>query len=192
MVEFTPPSEPQPQWGWNDLQRNDPLETRSLETFLGDAPPVPAPHAGFVLVLPERLRAQMIEHAGRWVVHEQAGILLGRAWRDPRGFVFTVIAAALPVEEAEATIAQVKMRAAAWPSVWRELQQNPGQQIIGWYHSHPGYGIFLSATDRTTQNAYFSAPWQVAVVVDPVRGQLGVFAGTDADPLPQSTILSIT
>ncbi len=196
MVEFNRQSETAAPWAWNDLQRNEPLETRPLEMFLHDEPPAPAPtptphQAGFALVLPRSLRAQMIEHAGRWVTHEQAGILLGRAYQDPRGFQFTVLAAALPVEDAEASIAQVKMRAAAWPAIWKGLQQNPGQQIIGWYHSHPGYGIFLSATDRTTQNAYFAAPWQVAVVVDPVRGEFGVFAGCDPDPVPDAAIFSV-
>ena len=189
MVEFNPQSEPPQRWGWNDLQQVDPLEVRALQSFLNEGQP--APQAGFALVLPEWLRAQMIEHAGRWVVHEQAGILLGRAYRDPQGFVFTVLAAALPVEDAEASIAQVKMRAASWPSIWRGLLQNPGQEMIGWYHSHPGYGIFLSATDRITQNAYFAAPWQIAVVMDPVRGELGAFAGDNPDPLPDAAILSV-
>ena len=191
MVEFNPQSEAAAPWAWNDLQRNEPLETRSLESFLGEEQDASTHTAGFALVLPTYLRAQMTEHAGRWVAHEQAGILLGRAYRDPRGFQFTVLAAALPVEDAEASIAQVKMRAAAWPAIWQGVQQNPGQQIIGWYHSHPGYGIFLSATDRTTQNAYFAAPWQVAVVVDPIRGEFGVFAGCDADPLPDAAIFLV-
>ncbi len=191
MVEFNTQSEPLPYWGWNDLQQVDPLEVRALASFLGEGQAAPMPDAGFALVLPERLREQMIEHAGRWVAHEQAGILLGRAYRDPLGFVFTVLAAALPVADAEASIAQVKMRAASWPSIWRGLLQNPGQQILGWYHSHPGYGIFLSATDRTTQHAYFAAPWQVAVVVDPVRGEFGVFAGCNPDPLSDTAVLSV-
>jgi proteasome lid subunit RPN8/RPN11 len=26
--------------------------------------------------------------------------------------------------------------------------------IIGWYHSHPGYGIFMSDTDIQTQSRF--------------------------------------
>ncbi|KAG8347086.1 putative metallopeptidase [Trypanosoma vivax] len=41
---------------------------------------------------------------------------------------------------------------------------------IGWYHSHPGYGCFLSRTDVDTQRLSQAAqdPW-LAIVIDPVR-----------------------
>lgn len=44
------------------------------------------------------------------------------------------------------------------------------ENAIGWYHSHPGYGCWLSGTDVTTQMTYqqFEEPW-LAVVVDPKR-----------------------
>lgn len=42
--------------------------------------------------------------------------------------------------------------------------------IIGWYHSHPGYGCWLSGIDVGTQasNQQFTDPF-LAIVVDPVR-----------------------
>lgn len=44
--------------------------------------------------------------------------------------------------------------------------------MVGWYHSHPGYGCWLSGIDVSTQmmNQQFQEPW-LAVVVDPVRTQ---------------------
>ncbi len=41
---------------------------------------------------------------------------------------------------------------------------------MGWYHSHPGYGCWLSGIDVGTQmtNQQFQEPW-VAIVVDPIR-----------------------
>jgi 26S proteasome regulatory subunit N11 len=47
--------------------------------------------------------------------------------------------------------------------------------IVGWYHSHPGYGCFLSETDVATQKAMFSGASHVAMVVDPVKEQAGAF-----------------
>jgi proteasome lid subunit RPN8/RPN11 len=41
--------------------------------------------------------------------------------------------------------------------------------IVGWIHSHPSYGCFLSQTDINTQNRFFSAPFNIAMVVDPLR-----------------------
>ena len=42
--------------------------------------------------------------------------------------------------------------------------------VIGWYHSHPGYGCWLSGIDVNTQkdNQKFLSMF-VAVVVDPLR-----------------------
>jgi hypothetical protein len=48
-------------------------------------------------------------------------------------------------------------------------------QIVGWYHSHPTYGIFLSDRDRFIHEHFFSGPGQVAHVVDPVLEIEGVF-----------------
>lgn len=44
------------------------------------------------------------------------------------------------------------------------------ENVVGWYHSHPGYGCWLSGIDCSTQmmNQQFQEPW-LAVVVDPVR-----------------------
>ncbi len=51
----------------------------------------------------------------------------------------------------------------------------PGQRIVGWYHSHPRFGIFLSAHDLYMQSAFFAQPWQVGYVFDPVQAQRGFF-----------------
>ncbi len=189
MVESKAGQSSQNSWVWNDLHAAEGLLSRPLRDCIGSLSLTVEPLPLFVLVLPERLKAQMIEHAGRWITHEQAGILLGRAYRDPSGTVYTVLTAAVPVDDTEASIAQVKLRASSWPSIWRELLQDSEQEMVGWYHSHPGYGIYMSATDQNTQNNYFSAQWQIAVIVDPVRREFGAFAGNSADPLPDSAIL---
>lgn len=44
------------------------------------------------------------------------------------------------------------------------------EKIIGWYHSHPGYGCWLSGIDVQTQSTHqqYEDPY-LAIVVDPVR-----------------------
>lgn len=43
------------------------------------------------------------------------------------------------------------------------------ENAIGWYHSHPGYGCWLSGIDVNTQmlNQQYQEPW-VAVVVSSI------------------------
>jgi 26S proteasome regulatory subunit N11 len=45
-----------------------------------------------------------------------------------------------------------------------------GLYIVGWYHSHPGIGVFMSAIDYATQLNYQRLyPKSVALVIDPVE-----------------------
>ena len=58
----------------------------------------------------------------------------------------------------------------------------PNLRVIGWIHTHPGLGIFLSPIDVTTYNQMLSASPDdrfVAVVVDPLMGEDGVFLTPD-------------
>lgn len=65
------------------------------------------------------------------------------------------------------------------------------ENAIGWYHSHPGYGCWLSGIDVNTQmmNQMYQEPW-LAIVVDPVRTQasgkvnLGAFRTYPEDYTP--------
>jgi len=56
--------------------------------------------------------------------------------------------------------------------------QYPEDLVIGWYHSHPGYGLFLSDTDLFTQRLIFREWFNVALVVDHLRNEHGFFALT--------------
>jgi len=46
---------------------------------------------------------------------------------------------------------------------------------VGWYHSHPGFGVFLSEHDMFIQENFFSSPQQVAWVFDPHTDEEGCF-----------------
>jgi|GEM_PF-315390 len=50
-----------------------------------------------------------------------------------------------------------------------------GKVVIGWYHSHPDYGAFLSPRDVAVHTNRLPQPWNVALVIDPLRGEGGFF-----------------
>jgi len=61
------------------------------------------------------------------------------------------------------------------------------ENVVGWYHSHPGFGCWLSNVDINTQKACFQSlnPRTVAVVIDPiqsVRGKVEIDAFRLIDP----------
>ncbi len=47
--------------------------------------------------------------------------------------------------------------------------------IIGWAHSHPSFGCFLSSTDVQTQQDLFNEEFNIAMVVDPLARENGFF-----------------
>ncbi len=49
-------------------------------------------------------------------------------------------------------------------------RERPGLSIVGWYHSHPGFDLFLSTIDIETQKRYqMMFPKAVAMVIDPLE-----------------------
>lgn len=66
------------------------------------------------------------------------------------------------------------------------------ETVVGWYHSHPGFGCWLSSVDINTQQSFEQlTPRAVAVVVDPIQSVKGKVV-IDAFRLisPQSLMMS--
>ena len=65
---------------------------------------------------------------------------------------------------------------ATWAAMTRRAEEDyPGELVVGWQHTHPGLGVFLSAYDLFIHRHFFSQPWQIALVVDPRARQCGFF-----------------
>ncbi len=58
--------------------------------------------------------------------------------------------------------------------------------VLGWYHSHPGHGCFMSETDVETQQGLFPEPYHAAIVVDPIQTEWEAYAlaGDEVAPIP--------
>lgn len=68
-------------------------------------------------------------------------------------------------------------------------QTNRLQSVVGWYHSHPGFGCWLSHVDCETQKSFENIDNRaIAVVVDPIQSVRGkvvmdAFRLINADPM---------
>ncbi|HSZ55644.1 MAG TPA: Mov34/MPN/PAD-1 family protein [Tepidisphaeraceae bacterium] len=106
---------------------------------------------------------------------EVCGVLVGTLFRDaigPWGFV----AANLRGNYAAGRNAQVTFTSETWTDIHHQMEERfPRQRILGWYHSHPGFGIFLSDMDLFIHEHFFSGPCQIAFVDDPKGGDRGLF-----------------
>ncbi len=53
-------------------------------------------------------------------------------------------------------------------------QTHRQEMVVGWYHSHPGFGCWLSSVDINTQTTFEQLnPRCAAVVIDPVQSVKG-------------------
>lgn len=105
-----------------------------------------------------------LEHALRGGSIEVMGMLIGTIMND-QFVIFDVFE--LPVEGTETRVnAQTESYEYMVQYVDEMLPVN--QNIVGWYHSHPGYDCWLSSIDMHTQqlNQNFQDPY-VAIVIDP-------------------------
>ena len=113
---------------------------------------------------------------------EQGGILFGNAYEDRQHGIYVEITAAVAALSTLGTAAYLQFTSASWQSIMDYAEINhPEENIIGWYHSHPNLGVFMSGTDMRTQEAFFYHPWSVSIVRDPVRARTGYLLGDKAE-----------
>jgi proteasome lid subunit RPN8/RPN11 len=130
----------------------------------------------------DRKTADAIErHALRDTDVELGGILLGRECVDDQtGEPFVWITQALEAKHYENTQASFTYTHDSWEEITRERDARfPDLDIVGWYHTHPDFGVFLSSHDLFIHHNFFAQPLQIAYVVDPIRQTRGFFQWRD-------------
>ena len=106
---------------------------------------------------------------------EVCGVLVGDVYRDENG-PYVYVEAMIRGHHAGSQFAQVTFTAETWEHLQNTMDREyPEQRIIGWYHTHPGFGVFLSPMDLFIHENFFSASEQVAFVLDPLSGDQGMF-----------------
>ncbi|XP_015885309.2 COP9 signalosome complex subunit 5a [Ziziphus jujuba] len=111
---------------------------------------------------------KMVVHARSGGTIEVMGLMQGKTDGDA---IIVMDAFALPVEGTET---RVNAQADAYEYMvdYSQINKQAGrlENVVGWYHSHPGYGCWLSGIDVSTQmlNQQYQEPF-LAVVIDPTR-----------------------
>lgn len=111
---------------------------------------------------------KMVIHAQSGGNIEIMGLMQGRVDANT---IIVMDSFALPVEGTETRV-NAQSQAYEFMTNYTETCEAVGrmEKVVGWYHSHPGYGCWLSGIDVSTQslNQQFQEPF-VAVVIDPIR-----------------------
>ncbi|VDM33410.1 unnamed protein product [Hydatigera taeniaeformis] len=114
---------------------------------------------------------KMLKHGRAGVPMEVMGLMLGEFVDDYTVTVVDVFA--MPQSgtgvsvEAVDPVFQAKM-------IDMLKQTGRPEMVVGWYHSHPGFGCWLSGVDMNTQQSFEAlSDRAVAVVVDPIQSVKG-------------------
>ncbi|KAI6006444.1 JAB1/Mov34/MPN/PAD-1 ubiquitin protease-domain-containing protein [Pisolithus marmoratus] len=138
---------------------------------------------------------KMVIHARSGVPHEIMGLMQGKVIGDS---IVIVDSFALPVQGTETRVNAASEANEYMVTYVQESEKVKRlENVVGWYHSHPGYGCWLSGIDVDTQmnNQRFQDPF-VAVVIDPNRTisagkvDIGAFRTYPKDFTPPSTSAS--
>lgn len=145
------------------------------------------PKPGELPVFLDRVAADAIErHALRDTSVELGGILLGKECLDEvTGLPFVLVSKSLEAKHYQNTQASFTYTHETWEEITRERERlHPDLDIVGWYHTHPDFGIFLSGLDLFIHRNFFPQPLQVAYVVDPIRQERGFFQWKGDEIIP--------
>src|SRR6266849_3260350 len=111
------------------------------------------------------------QHARGQSKTEVCGVLIGRE-NEGRLEIDACIAGANAAQAGS----HVTFTQDTWEHIYKvKDSEYPDDRIVGWYHSHPGFGVFLSDHDTFIHKNFFSSMLQVAWVYDPHSDEEGCF-----------------
>jgi proteasome lid subunit RPN8/RPN11 len=119
--------------------------------------------------------AEVDFHAHSDLGREVGGVLLGRVVRY-QAQTFVEVLAAMPAPSDDHGPVHFTFSADTWAYINKQRdKQYRHLDIIGWFHTHPDLGVFYSSDDVVVHSAAFTLPWQIGLVVDPVRQEASFF-----------------
>ncbi len=117
----------------------------------------------------------IMQHANSSYDKEVGGLLIGKVYERIDKFLVH-IERAIEDKLGESSAATYSFTHQSWSRLIRIVEEEyTSLRIVGWYHSHPKFGIFYSQVDKKSHQIYFNKPWMVGIVVDPVRYSAGFF-----------------
>ena len=132
------------------------------------------------ILLDEAPLRAMQAHALSSLDREVAGVMVGRQpEKQPDGRYVVHVIDSIVAKHTVMQGASVTYTPESWrymtDTLW-ERYPDESALIVGWYHTHPGFGIFLSGMDLFIHQNFFTQIWHVAYVLDPRARTSGFFA----------------
>ncbi|MCO6492272.1 MAG: hypothetical protein J5I98_27895 [Phaeodactylibacter sp.] len=105
---------------------------------------------------------------------EIGGFLLGHFYPSENGDYQVAVTTFIPITPEKNDRYTVKFGDKAWSELDDAFRQYPGQRLLGWFHTHPGHGLFLSNADIDVHKYSFDKKYQFALEIDPTTPRCDV------------------
>lgn len=136
------------------------------------------------IFLTEAILREVIDWSKTDLHHELGGVFVGDLYSH-KGMPWLEVAGYIKARHYENTAASFRFTHDSFSAITREKEDRfDDRPIVGWHHTHPGYGVFLSGTDLFSHRHFFNLPWMFALVVDPKAGTLGFFQWKKGQVVP--------
>lgn len=156
----------------------------------GGGPPgtdQPVPDNGEVIHISSLALLKMLKHGRAGVPMEVMGLMLGEFVDEYTIQVVDVFA--MPQSGTTVSVESVDH---VFQTKMLEMLKQTGrpEMVVGWYHSHPGFGCWLSSVDIHTQQTFeMMNSRAVAVVVDPIQSVKGKVVIDAFRTIPSTTVV---
>jgi proteasome lid subunit RPN8/RPN11 len=128
------------------------------------------------VAIARQAHSELAAHARESLQAEVCGVLVGEVCKDDEG-VYTDVQAVIRGQAASEGSTHVTFTQATWNAIHETMdREHQGRSIVGWYHTHPGFGVEFSEMDLFIQKNFFSGEAQVALVTDPISGDVALAA----------------
>lgn len=152
------------------------IDIRAIETTRLKVKAFPKVDQGFRVVMAESALDRCVERGSADMTREIGGILVGEVLKDDAG-PYVRVDDTVDALHADEKGAELTFTHETWEHINKEMDtKHEGKTIVGWYHTHPGFGVFLSDRDEFIHKSFFDQPFQIALVYDPKTREQGVFA----------------
>ena len=122
------------------------------------------------LLLSSTSISKMDNHSKSDLSREVGGFLIGTI-KDR----VTTIIDFIPALAGDSKATSFQFSEKDWSSLYKTLDNYDNLELVGWFHTHPNFGAFLSSYDQFIQDSFFSDFGRVAIVFDPIREDWAAF-----------------
>ena len=168
-INLFPQEKPAPQWSHIPTNRAQLWQPKLSSSAQGGS--------AVSVFVTQKAFVRCCAHASIDLNNEVGGWLLGKYRVDKMsGEQFVIIDTILPAQHTQQGSAFLTFTQESQVALLNHLHDHySSKDLVGWFHTHPHMGVFLSSYDTWLHDHFFPEMWQVALVIEPFSKTGGFF-----------------